>query len=121
MKKHKYFITTMILFVFFLITNEVFCVDYYPLNKGMSWEYEYVTIGRVKGKSSGSFTKTVIEDSYKIGQVETVPNRYNNGNLIFLIKNGIQSVRPKSITISHRSLLPITKSVSMSLIKAVIQ
>ena len=54
----------------------------------MKWEYEYITKGGMGETSKGSYSKTVISESYKINGIKTIPIRYTSGHLDFLIKDG---------------------------------
>lgn len=83
-----YFILKFNIVFLFLFSSIVFSAENYPLEKGTKWEY---SIKRSFNDGSlslrGSFSKEVIENPYKIGDINTVLIKYDNGNLAFFIND----------------------------------
>ena len=74
--------TALILIALSTLTCNAYSADYFPLKKGMSWEYRYIVDGGIL-----EYSKAVTADSYKIGEVKTVPVRYDFGRVEFMLKN----------------------------------
>jgi len=75
-------ITALVLLTLSILASNAYSADYYPLKEGMIWEYQS------SGALKGNFTKTVIADSYMIGDVVTIQVMTSpNKTIYFIIKN----------------------------------
>ncbi len=79
----------MVLFflVIFISPWNAYSADYFPLKKGITREYEVVYTRGMDESKKGAWSVTVVADSYMVGDVETIPLRFSNGSLLFILKN----------------------------------